>query len=80
MFEHILVNLDFATLLLAQRVSTAWRDFIKDNDNLQKKLFLKPATFKEAVGLGMVEDGDVVMTSPCAGSGEEVRVLNHGHL
>lgn len=57
LLEHVLLDVDnFKTVLLAQRVSTKWRDVIKTNDKLQKKLFFKPATLEEAKELCMGRD------------------------
>ena len=62
LFETILVEVDFKTLLLAQRISKHWLAFISGTAKLQKKLSKKPvATFDEALALGMVEDDDFIM-------------------
>ena len=61
LFEKILVFLDCKTLLLAQDVSAKWAQVIKGNTKLQKKLYLVPATFEEAIDLNMVNDDALVM-------------------
>ena len=66
---------DFGTLLLSQRVGTKWRDVIKANDKLQKKLFLKPATLEEAKLLGTVNREN--STDPLTGHRfEDITVQN----
>ncbi|KAK3690645.1 hypothetical protein LTR37_019047 [Vermiconidia calcicola] len=56
LLEHILLGLDFKTLLLSQRVSTTWNDLIGHTRSLQQKLFFLPvASVDEAVDLGMVD-------------------------
>ncbi|KAK3690644.1 hypothetical protein LTR37_019046 [Vermiconidia calcicola] len=62
LLEHILLGLDFETLLLAQRVSTEWRDLISRSRSCQKKLFFAPVdNFEEAVALGMVPEDALVV-------------------
>ena len=54
LLEHVLLQVnDLRTLLLAQRVCREWRNVIGTSDQLQKKLFLKPATLQEAEDLCM---------------------------
>lgn len=53
--ENVLRYLDFKTLLLAQRVSSVFKEAISCK-NLQKKLFFIPATFEEMIQLHMFED------------------------
>ncbi|KAK4619530.1 hypothetical protein CLAFUW4_11690 [Fulvia fulva] len=53
LLELILTNLDPRTLLLAQRMSTYWRDLIINSPPLQKKLFLRPATTQELFSLAI---------------------------
>jgi hypothetical protein len=50
LLESILLYVDFKTLPVASsRVSTEWRITIEKSNKLQKKLFLLPATFEEAL-------------------------------
>lgn len=51
LFQHILINTDTRTLLLAQRVSRAWKATIDGSSALQIKLFFRPATDAQAVNI-----------------------------
>ena len=44
------------TLLLAQRVNHKWQAVISTNQQLQKKLFMLPPTFDEAIELSETYD------------------------
>ena len=56
LLENILVNLDFDTLLLLQRVNQKFRAVIGGSVPLQKKLFFVHCTFDEAKSLGMLDN------------------------
>ena len=56
--EMILVLLDMKTLLLAQRVSKKFMAVIKQNSQLQKRLFFLPASLEEAFELCATENED----------------------
>lgn len=62
LLENVLVGLDFKTLLLAQRVSTLWRNTVAGSQKLQKKLFFRRATIIEVFELGMIDDDTLVNT------------------
>lgn len=64
LLENILRFVDFNTLLLAQRVSHHFMDVITGSLPLQRKLFLAPATFQEA--LSTADGEDDTMMNWCA--------------
>jgi hypothetical protein len=55
LFEQIFLRLDMKTLLLSQRVSKEWRDFITQTTSLQKKLFFQPIDLKAAIRFSKTE-------------------------
>ena len=61
LLEMILKALEIRTLLLAQRVCRAWRQIISANSDLQKKLYLKPASYDEMIVLGISASDDVII-------------------
>ena len=63
LLEIILVFLSCPkTLLLSQRVSVEWRNCIQASAKLQKKLFLLPITFEEALELNMPRDDSMILS------------------
>lgn len=59
LLESILKLVNVKTLLLAQRVSRRFQVTIKGSPSLQRKLFLTPTTFKEAVDTADGEDNEL---------------------
>ena len=61
LLEHILLHLDFKTLLFSQRVNKTWSLSIQGSKKLQQKLFSIPATLEEAKTLGMMAEENYVL-------------------
>ena len=79
LLEQVLRHLDLKTLISAEIDCKEWRDFIlriKMLQDVKKSSFAKPATFKEAVALGMVGDEDYVVVSE--DDKPAIAVLNRG--
>ncbi|KAK3068745.1 hypothetical protein LTR53_013429 [Teratosphaeriaceae sp. CCFEE 6253] len=56
LLEKIIIQVNAKTSLLSQRVSRHWRQVVMGSHLLQKKLYLRSATFEEALELAQGED------------------------
>ncbi|KAK3069387.1 hypothetical protein LTR53_012301 [Teratosphaeriaceae sp. CCFEE 6253] len=56
LLEKILLRVDAKTVLLSQKVSRHWREVVVGSHLLQQKLYLRSATFEEALYLTQGED------------------------